>query len=120
MMKKTKRWLSTLSLALVILLPVAMVDLWTRLFHPTVGLVSFIMASLVAFTSVYLGWSIHPTQHERVARSVGPGAGLAIGASVLAWVSMKIVQSHGGGPVDPSLMGVIIAYGVAIWAGVGR
>lgn len=119
-MKKTRGWRSTLSLALIILLPLAVVSLWTHLFHPSVGLLSFIMASLVAFMSIYLGWLVRPTQHQRVARSIGPGAALAIGASVLAWVSMRVVQSRGGGPVDPSLMGIIIAYGVAIWARVGR
>ncbi|OLZ08971.1 hypothetical protein [Sulfobacillus thermosulfidooxidans] len=110
--KRSKRFTSILGVAISILLPIVVLEVWTS--HVTSGVMvaRFIAEFILAVLAVQVGivlWK--PRSSKMIIEDVLIAAASGIGAFIAA----KLSIAQGGAPVDPGLLALLTAYILWLW-----
>lgn len=80
------------------------------------GLVTYLGWFLVLSIAAQIGLILRRWGNITVGKVVF-NIGLAVAAAVVSWLVVSIALKRGGGPVDPSVVALILAYLLTVWSG---
>lgn len=113
--RQTGRWLRWLGSTIIVVGPLVVASHLaplSRLPHPIAFVAAFIFVGLAA----QLGLIVRRWGNINIGRLLFDALLLAV-TGVVAWVVVDLAIRRGGGPVDSSLLAVIMAYLLALWSG---
>lgn len=97
----------------IIVLPIVVLFLGQRV-EVSSSLIDFVLLFLLAVVGVELGLTLRRWGNLYISHVVGDLA-IALAGGVLSWGVMQLAVRRGGGPVDPAMMAVAMAYVIALW-----
>ncbi|NMP20930.1 hypothetical protein [Sulfobacillus harzensis] len=109
-------WIRILGSVMIVMLPVVAASLLhaSRASWPTP--LVFVLTFLVVGLAAQLGLIVRRWGNINIGRLLFDALLLAV-SGLIAWAVVDIAMHRGGGPVDPSLVAIIMAYILAIWSG---
>jgi len=81
---------------------------------PHLSLLEVLLVFWLAWLAAAIGISIQGTGRLTANRAVSDFLITGLGG-VVTWITARLLVSHGGGPIDPALPAVLLAYLLAWW-----
>ncbi|MCL5116800.1 MAG: hypothetical protein M1272_06590 [Firmicutes bacterium] len=114
--QRAPAWARILGTALIVVLPLLVASVAKGFISAPASLAAYPVLFLIVGAGPQLGLIVRRWGNINVGRLFFD-LGLLVVAGLVAWVVVNIAMHRGGGPVDPSLIAVIMAYLLAIWSG---
>ncbi|WP_053959718.1 hypothetical protein [Sulfobacillus thermosulfidooxidans] len=110
--KKSKRLSRILGVAVSIVLPIVVLEVWTS--HVTSGVMvaRFLAEFILAVLAVQVGIALWK---PRSSRMIIEDIGIAAVAGIGAFIAAKLSLAQGGAKVDPGLLALLTAYILWLW-----
>jgi len=112
----TSGWLRTIGSILIVVLPLVLVSKLDSRIHVYASVLGYAALFLVVGAAAQVGLIVRRWGKINIGRLFFD-LGLFIVGGVVVWGVVNLAMRRGGGPVDPSLIAVIMAYILAIWSG---
>lgn len=110
------RWARVLGTLIIVILPLAVIAAFSSYVHHRSSVMVYAMLFLLVGASAQFGLVVRRWGNMAIDRLLFDLVLTGIG-SVISWGVVDLAMRRGGGPVDPSLLAVIMAYLLTMWSG---